>query len=351
MTQSVSIKRTSDLGKVWYKWFLGMLSRDELVSRGWGRDLGKPERNFVPTDKVSPEILEAGYYRLMEQGRPVYQSISYYRDRNPGSLSETSGALVALEKVFFDIDVDSVDKIELAREEAKQLYDYLRSYGEPLIVFSGKKGFHLYMWLPQVLEDTGFYKYIVRALGVGKLKLRFLDTKVLEPARLSRVPYTLHHETKEIVAPLDSDFRPISAESFNIDYYTARPMCKEVLDKAFELREAQRRLELTRKYWMNMDLLSKPYRALRSKKLPDIVEWLLEHGAEEGYRNNAAFIIATWLMNKGYSFDQTMKTLREWNKKNKPPLPEKEIEYVVNSVYKHKYKPVSKKKAMQWIKK
>lgn len=71
---------------------------------------------------------------------------------------------------------------------------------------------------------------------------------------------------------------------------------------------------------------------------------------EEGYRNNAAFIIATWLMNKGYTHEQTLATLLEWNQKNKPPLPEKEIEYVVKSVYKHQYKPVSTRKARQWIK-
>ena len=170
------------------------------------------------------------------------------------------------------------------------------------------------------------------------------DTKVLESARISRIPYTLHHETKQLVTPLDSDFRPIAPESFNLDAYIAKPMSKEILEKAVELREAQRRLEIARRYWAYMDLLRNPYKALRSSKLSDIVEWLLEHGGEEGYRNNAAFIIATWLMNKGYTHEQTLATLLEWNQKNKPPLSEKEIEYVVKSVYKHQYNQYQQEK-------
>jgi len=342
----------SDRGVFFYQWFVGLLGVDKLVRRGWGRDLGRPERMFFSVTNVSPSILERGYGLLEKNKRPVYQSVSYYRSRGGAGLS--AGVLVGLEKIFVDLDVKGVDPDrarELAYKEARLLYDHLRSYGEPLLVFSGRRGYHIYLWLPEVVEDTELYKYIIRVLGITRLGLRFLDPVVLEPGRIARVPYTIHEVSGKQVTPLDSDFRPIEVSSFNLHKYLSNPMDKAVIEEAVSLREAYTRLEAARRCWMYMKLLRSPWKALRSSSLPDIVEWLLENGAEEGYRNNAAFIIATWLMNKGYSQDETLVTLLDWNNKNKPPLPQKEIEKVVKSVYKHQYKPVSKKKVKQWINK
>lgn len=345
LTQSVS------RGKFFYEWFVGREGEDKLKKLGWGRDLGKPERAFFSVNEVSPETLEKGYSDLEKKGRPIYQSISYYMGRDDSRL--VSGRIAALEKIFIDLDVKGVDvdrAIRLALEEARILYDHLRSFGEPLMVFSGRRGYHIYLWLPAAIEDKDVYTYIIKALGIHELGLRFIDTVVLEPCHIARIPYTLHEKTGKQVTPLDSDFRPIDIESFSLHSYFTNPMDNHVIEEAYTLKEAYSRLELARKYWMYLELLKNPRKALVSNKLPDIVRWLLDKGAEEGYRNNAAFIIATWLMNKGYTYDDTLLTLQEWNEKNKPPLPQREIEYVVRSVFKHRYKPVSRKKAIQWIK-
>ncbi len=348
MSHSVSVDRISDLGEIWYKWFLGMLNHEELVNRGWGRDLGRPERVFFLVEEVSPEVLEQGYNNLMAQGRPVYQSISYYAagpSSNPLRLS--SGVLAGLEKVFFDLDVEGVEPSkakELALREAKQLYDYLRSYGEPLIVFSGKKGYHIYLWLPSVVSDMGVYKYLIDMLGVNKLELRYLDTKVLEPARISRIPYTLHHETKQLVTPLDSDFRPIAPESFDLDAYITRPMSKEILEKAVELREAQHRLEMARRYWIQIDLSRTLYGIRETSKtlLPTRIEELVDNkavppcikkqikeivetGELDHYQRIALVLYLKWV---GFSVDQVVEFFKRYAKDFNERITRYQVEYL-----------------------
>lgn len=71
-----------------------------------------------------------------------------------------------------------------------------------------------------------------------------------------------------------------------------------------------------------------------------------------GYRNNAAFIIATWFVNRGLKKEEVLTKLLEWNKeRRRPPLPEKEIKNIVKSVYKHRYKPVSRGEDTQRVSK
>jgi len=334
-----------DRGKFFYQWFKGMLPAEVLEARKWGRDLGKPERKFFSIDDVTPAAFEKAYSSLESKGKPVYQSISYYAAAGKGIIPKP-GKLVALEKIFVDLDSE---KLEEAREEAKKLYEHLETFATPLIVFSGRKGYHVYVWLPAALEDTALYEYIVKTLGIKKLKLRTLDVKACEPARIARVPYTKHHVSGNYCTPLDRDFKPIDIESFNLNTYIENPLPYSVIREAEELRKAYEEYRAAKKFWLYIEFLKNPWKAFKSAELPEFVSWLLREGAKQGYRNNAAFIIATWLMNKGYPFENVLSELLRWNtEKNKPPLPEKEIENVVKSVFKHRYRPVTRKKALEW---
>ena len=73
------------------------------------------------------------------------------------------------------------------------------------------------------------------------------------------------------------------------------------------------------------------------KKVPYCIKLLLEQGVPEGERNERAFDIARYLFNKGKTPNEILRELKKWNKKNIPPLPEKELEYVVKSVTTHRY--------------
>jgi putative DNA primase/helicase len=67
------------------------------------------------------------------------------------------------------------------------------------------------------------------------------------------------------------------------------------------------------------------------------VEKLLE-GVEEGQRNDTLARLAGHYFGKGLGFDETKMILLDWNKRNRPPLPEEEVIRTVESIYKRDIK-------------
>jgi len=65
---------------------------------------------------------------------------------------------------------------------------------------------------------------------------------------------------------------------------------------------------------------------------PGWVEKLLE-GVEEGQRNDSLTRLAGHYFGKGLGFEETKLILLDWNKRNRPPLPEKEVIRTVESIY------------------
>ena len=60
----------------------------------------------------------------------------------------------------------------------------------------------------------------------------------------------------------------------------------------------------------------------------------LYKGAQEGSRNDTlARLVGSWV-NGGLNFDECFENACIWNAKNKPPLPEKEVEAVIRSIFK-----------------
>ncbi|RLE65417.1 MAG: hypothetical protein DRJ47_05380 [Thermoprotei archaeon] len=57
------------------------------------------------------------------------------------------------------------------------------------------------------------YNEILVLMGIPQLagKIQFLDSSVLEAARIARIPYTVHKKSGYIVFPLDEDFKPIES--------------------------------------------------------------------------------------------------------------------------------------------
>lgn len=72
-------------------------------------------------------------------------------------------------------------------------------------------------------------------------------------------------------------------------------------------------------------------------KAPPCIHKLLT-GAQEGFRNEAAARVASYYLNlKGYTPKQAWKKLRAWNERNRPPMDERELRGVLNSIAKRKY--------------
>jgi hypothetical protein len=65
----------------------------------------------------------------------------------------------------------------------------------------------------------------------------------------------------------------------------------------------------------------------------------IKEGVEQGCRNEALFFLSRTYRDAGLTFEEALKLLLDWNKRNKPPLAEREIKDVVKRVYKKGYTP------------
>lgn len=68
----------------------------------------------------------------------------------------------------------------------------------------------------------------------------------------------------------------------------------------------------------------------------DSLKWLsdLLAGVEKGQRNDVCARLCGYLIGKGIPKDVVLTIIRQWNEKNRPPLPDHEITATVESVYK-----------------
>jgi len=211
-----------------------------------GRELGCPERFYTrnPQDLV----------RLArESGKtlsPCYVSVQPYAGPNKPC---------ALEKLYFDFDCR--ENPSRAWKDATVFMDAMRRFyaAEPLIVFSGCKGFHAYVFLKKLVyfEETllPLAKQAYRELQVRLvegLKLPTLDPQpVGDIKRLARVPFSFHEETSSLCAPVDTDKKPFVPESLDayrtLDAELLAPIIKELKsrEKLASIHLTTRRKHLT----------------------------------------------------------------------------------------------------------
>lgn len=174
---------------------------------GEGRELGNPYREYF---KTCPEDLGLWIRENEEAGRPSYISVNTYSDRDRVS---------RISELFFEFDSkeEPPDLMEVWIE-AKGFAGSLEThYGvKPLIVFSGRRGFHIHLFLQHHIgwglsQDhlTQLYRELSRMIlrGVG---LKTLDpSPVGDVKRLARLPYTVHEGSGLLCVPVDAGLHPV----------------------------------------------------------------------------------------------------------------------------------------------
>jgi len=112
-----------------------------------------------------------------------------------------------LDKVFLDLD-GCFDK---AYGEMRRIYCYLKSsFGaDPLILFSGRRSFHIYPSFLPVVEEVDILDEALKTFGSelkSKLGLETLDSAVFNITRMGRIPYTLHPKSVGWCVPIEPWF-------------------------------------------------------------------------------------------------------------------------------------------------
>jgi len=181
----------------WREWF--------AVEYGFGREVFQNKtRVFIDSYE---QFLE--YVEWCKAARsPCWLSVQPFKGRNQ---------VFTVEKLFFDFDGSLIK----AWKEASTFTQHLkRYYGvEALLVFSGCKGYHVYVWLanPQHFKDSKqaktFYKTAQRLLLKG-CKFETLDPQPTgDIKRVSRVPYSTHEKSGNPCVPLTLNHAPLLVSS------------------------------------------------------------------------------------------------------------------------------------------
>ena len=117
---------------------------------------------------------------------------------------------IGVNKLFFDFD----SKLQFpsdALEELRKVVDYLDEMNLPYLpVFSGSKGFHIYVPLKEKIYTSGSYLTdMTRACMLHlkrEFKLKTIDPKVSVPTKLCRVLYSNHPKTGLKCSPLNPEW-------------------------------------------------------------------------------------------------------------------------------------------------
>ncbi len=250
----------------------------------------------------------------------------------------------------FLIDIDG-DDLKQSREDARFVCAWLADMKVPFrIAFTSHRGFKIYVpfeafgvnptpVLPQIYKQ--FAELISFATGVQSI-----DMQVYQARHMNRWDNTIHEKTGNFQVPITFDelMREMDIaflisfsmeQRFNVEsveFPVPSPLLREkiaTIEKALKQKEEEMRAKQKEsKTAVKKDLNIQ-------KKLRPCILNILSTGSVQGERNTTAFILASDLRRTGFSREEVMEKLLGWNTLNNPPLPERELTYVLKSAFKN----------------
>jgi len=211
--------------------------------------------------------------------------------------------VLGLGKLFFDFD--SKESLDTAWEEASKFAKALITYYtvKPLLVFSGMKGFHIFVFLKSVFQFptwwAGFVKEIYK--DMQKRLLMGFNFKTLDPAvvgdikRLARVPYSIHQETGSLCQPISLDREPVQVES--LDEYREAGLDLGVLRMSYNHVYAQQ----------NKSAPKTPRIKGGNGRARPCIEAALKQRLNDGNGHKMRLAIAAEYLNKGSSIPEVVQ--------------------------------------------
>jgi len=212
----------------WAEWF-----SDHL-----GRGVGNPKRDYIG----DPE----SFTKWIQNNEA--KEICSYASVQPFDRYESP---YYIERLFFDFDCkENPDK---AGDEALDFKARLKKFYdvETTMVFSGNKGYHLYVFLKipigkglAITQLKALYDKLMRML-TGNTEYESLDSSVVgDIKQLARIPYTHHEKTGKLCTFVDEDRNPIMVNpGFTkdlMDQGLSFELCKNALYKVGREEKARR---------------------------------------------------------------------------------------------------------------
>jgi hypothetical protein len=209
------------------------------------------------------------------------------------------------------------------------------------LYFSGSKGFHILVshsifGFEPSRDINKQYKKIAIDLKTYTVN-KSVDTKIYDNKRLFRVPNTINHKTGLYKVPISYDkikeinsFEELrkyasSKKPMMPRIYKFNPKARLAFDEMIERIDSEEKAKVNTK-------LAKEF--IQRKELLPCVQYILNHGAAKGNRNNSTVALANSLFQVGKEYGEVLEIISYWNAtKNEDPLDDSEIRTTVQSAY------------------
>ena len=259
--------------------------------------------------------------------------------------SEDQNTANFIAPLYLDLDIDDIEdnfikiKQDLLLIMRRLKTAFYLSDKDIEIYFSGSKGFHILVSHKIFGFEPGrdinkLYKKIAVDLKTYTVN-KSVDTKIYDNKRLFRVPNTINHKTGLYKVPISYDkiksintFEELkqyaTAPKLNVPkVYKYNAKAREAFDEIIERIDAEEKAKINTK-------LAKEF--IQRKELLPCVQYILNHGAPNGARNNTTVALANSLFQVGKEYEEVLEIITYWNKtKNEDPLDDSEILNTVRS--------------------
>ncbi len=256
-------------------------------------DRGEIEVRYLPSRKQ--EFIPLNKLENLENIQPTDRQDIYFGVATREGKGGKKAHIAQIPALWVDLDFKNGSR--------PQPHEILANFpNRPSIIVNSGHGYHFY-WLLKEPEDKS---NIIEIENINKRIASVLkgDPASTDASRILRIPGTINYKNRLLRAVKLLEINPsltYELDSFR-DYLPALPV--QAID-------------------------NKP--AIQAQ-----ANWQdgLLNGVGEGQRNTAATQLVGRMVGKGLSQEEVLLFVSAWNNKNSPPLPEKEIESVVQSIWK-----------------
>ncbi len=280
---------------------------------------------------------EVEKYRKKYKNKGIFVSAFRYEGNQPDE-----GKIIG----NFYLDLDS-DDIKRTQDDALEIVRFFNNkLGIPFefisIHFSGNKGFHIEIDHEIFgVEPTENLPKIYRSIAEKLPCLnQTIDFKVYERRRLWRLENSQHEKSGLYKIPLTyGELSQLSVEE--IKQLAKQP---REIKKSIEEGEQSKVSSVAQEFYQKClrEIENKPKNItiemwpddIRLGYVPFCIKKILQEGMIKGERNATGFILSCFFKRQGENKEFIKDKLLEWNEKNKPPLPNREIVSVIESSFK-----------------
>ncbi|MBU5689516.1 MAG: hypothetical protein QXM68_03950 [Candidatus Aenigmatarchaeota archaeon] len=204
---------------------------------------------------------------------------------------------------------------ELPRAILEYLKDYIKDIlSERLLEFS----------IQEIADKVGKrVDDILTDRKIDPFKVVAIDTNIISPRHLFRMPYALHEKNHLVSLPI-KDVTSFTKEQAELSKFEG---VKEVFLQPKKGEAAS--LVIQSLDFANKNVIEEKPKQVFTKKtgrqiikqdFPPCMKKLLEGGFSDG-RKRGLFILVTFLKKMNWTWEEIEKEVELWNSKNKPPLP------------------------------